>query len=251
MNGIAWGSIYIWEIFMIIFIVIIVLLIIIFSVSTNQYESQILKMKSEPHTMRNMFEELRIKIKRLNKKAKSMKSSPELVEEVANQVDKLYEQINRDSDFLAFVAETDELKQEVAPMSIEFEFVNKLIERYGIDDSYYKIENKLGDDKIKIPCMITQSMVENAFKYGDKTSPDFLTVTFEGPDNDKKYTIQVKNKVTDSFDSEVYSTKQGIKNIVERIANYNKMNEDDYTATPKKAFKNGYYIFKIEFTRNH
>lgn len=130
MNGIAWGSIYIWEIFMIIFIVIIVLLIIIFSVSTNQYESQILKMKSEPHTMRNMFEELRIKIKRLNKKAKSMKSSPELVEEVANQVDKLYEQINRDSDFLAFVAETDELKQEVAPMSIEFEFVNKLIERY-------------------------------------------------------------------------------------------------------------------------
>ena len=233
---------------MIILIAIIVLLIFIFYFSINQYESRILRMKSEPHTMRNMFEELRVKIKRLNKKAEKMRQDPSLVDEVIGQVDKLYGQINRDSDFLAYVAETDEFRQEVVPMSIELEFVNKLIERYGIDNAHYKIENKLNDDKIGIPSMITQSMIENAFKYGDTTSSDFLTVTFEGPDNDSKYTIQVKNKVIDSFDSEVYSTKQGIKNLVERIAYYNDTNEYNYTATPKKAFKNGYYIFRIEFT---
>ena len=246
MEGTAWGSTNRWEIVLIILLVIVVLLVIIFSYLISDYESKLLKMKAEPHTMRNMFEELRVKIKKLNKKAKEMKSDDSLVDEVVNQINQLYEQINRDSDFLSYIAETNESEQNLAPISKELEFAGRLIERFGMDESLFNIENRLEGD-IKIPSMITQSMIENAFKYGDKTMPGFLSVSFAGPDNNKKYVIQVKNKVNDTFDSEVYSTKQGIKNLVERIDNYNSLNDDNYSATPKRALKNGYYIFKIEF----
>ena len=247
LSGIAWGTTNRWEIALIVLAVIVVLLVLLLYVSVNNYEGVILKMKSEPHTMRNMYEDLRIKIKRLNRKAKRMKSDASLIDEVTNEVNQLYEQVNRDSDFLAYIAENNELEQDLVPIAKELEFAEKLVERYGKVGSHCKIENGLNGN-IMVPSMITQSMIENAFKYGDKTTPDFMNVTFHGPDSNKKYTIQVKNKVNDTFDEEVYSTKQGVKNLVERIDNYNSTNEENYSAAPKRACKNGYYFFKIDFT---
>ena len=52
-----------WEVFLIVFTVIILVLLLLLYLADKYYEGNALIMKSEPHTMRNMFEELRIKTK--------------------------------------------------------------------------------------------------------------------------------------------------------------------------------------------
>ena len=236
-----------------VFILALIIAVIVLSLKLNSLRKSFnalkginLRMKIEPHTIRNIFEDVRIKTKKLNKTSEEISEIVERISKVQNQVNDLYKEINNTSDFLSFLADDNEMGHDVVPISKEVEFAEKVISRYIIDPTHYKIVNNLNDN-IPIPSMITQSMIENAFKYGDKEDEDFLQIVFSGPDNNGNYGILAKNKIAEKYDDEVYSSGQGIKNLIERLDNYNKTTQGNYKAKAEKTEKNGFFIFRITF----
>lgn len=80
----------------------------------------------------------------------------------------------------------------------------------------YKIRADAGVLDVKIPCLITQPLIENSIKYGLFSNPSGIKLNVSFLKGDKKLIIEVSNSGT-LFPN--WSKGIGLKNLIERLDN--------------------------------
>lgn len=196
----------------------------------------LLKFQSYPHTVRN-------KIDDLSERANSLKG----------KVDALYVEINSVSDYLGEIAYGDNGSQEAVliPISEEIDMMRNYVKtscEQNYDNIIINVDDKIGKSDFKLPDYITVSMIENAFKHGDTSAPDFMKIDITKKKNGG-YEILVRNKIkADGIVKKGELSGLGIRNMKERIVNYNEYNYE-YKGSLHTASKNGYFYFKLLFEK--
>ena len=196
----------------------------------------LLKFQSYPHTARN-------KIDDLSERANNLKG----------KVDALYEEINSVSDYLGEIAYGDNGSQEAVliPISEEIDMMRNYVKtscEQNYDNIIINVDDKIGKSDFKLPGQITVSMIENAFKHGDTSAPDFMKIDITEKKNGS-YEILVRNKIkADGIVKKGELSGLGIRNMKERIVNYNEYNYE-YKGSLHTASKNGYFYFKLLFEK--
>ena len=191
----------------------------------------ILGFQSYPHIVRN-------KIDDLSERTNSLKG----------KVDALYEEINSVSDYLGEMAYGDVGSQEetLIPISEEIAMMRNYVKtscEQSYDNIVINVDDKITDSDFKLPDQITVSMIENAFKHGDTFAPDFMKIDITEKKNGS-YEIIVRNKIkADGITKKRELSGLGIKNMKERIANYNEYNYE-YKGSLHTTNKRGYFYFK-------
>ena len=193
-----------------------------------------LKNQIFPHTIRNKIEKFRIETKHLKK-----------------QTDALYEEINSVSDFLGDEAYSKSNSEErtLTPISDEIEMMKKYIQTScGGDSSNVEIRENIENYDFELPDRITVSMIENAFKHGDTSAPDFMKIDITEKENGN-YERVVRNKIKpEDVSKDGKLSGLGIQNMKDRIANYNEYNYE-YKGSIYVANKKGYFYFKLLFKK--
>lgn len=193
-----------------------------------------LKNQIFPHTIRNKIEKFRIETKHLKK-----------------QTDALYEEINSVSDFLGDEAYSKSNSEErtLTPISDEIEMMKKYIQTScGGDSSNVEIRENIENYDFELPDRITVSMIENAFKHGDTSAPDFMKIDITEKENGN-YEIVVRNKIKpEDVSKDGKLSGLGIQNMKDRIANYNEYSYE-YEGKILKTSRNGYFYFKLLFKK--
>ncbi len=196
----------------------------------------ILGFQSYPHIVRN-------KIDDLSERTNSLKG----------KVDALYEEINSVSDYLGEMAYGDVGSQEetLIPISEEIAMMRNYVKtscEQSYDNIVINVDDKITDSDFKLPDQITVSMIENAFKHGDTFAPDFMKIDITEKKNGS-YEIIVRNKIkADGITKKRELSGLGIKNMKERIANYNEYNYE-YKGSLHTTNKRGYFYFKLLFEK--
>lgn len=195
-----------------------------------------LKNQIFPHTVRN-------KIDDLSERTNSLK----------DKVNALYEEINSVSDYLGEMAYGDVGSQEetLIPISEEIAMMRNYVKtscEQSYDNIVINVDDKIKDSDFKLPDQITVSMIENAFKHGDTFAPDFMKIDITEKKNGS-YEIIVRNKIkADGITKKRELSGLGIKNMKERIANYNEYNYE-YKGSLHTTNKRGYFYFKLLFEK--
>lgn len=207
----------------------------------HEKNDQLLKNRIFPHTIRNKIETFRIKTKHLKKK------SDELLE-LKKMADDLYEEINNVSDFLGNEANNFD-DRVLVPISDEIEMMRNYIKTsHGHNANNVVIRVNIINYDFSLPDKITVSMIENAFKHGDVSAPDFMRIeiTEKGKGD---YEILVKNKIrVDDYSGDRKLSGLGVQNMKDRISNYNEYNYE-YKGSMYVANKNGFFYFKLLFKK--
>ncbi|MBO7571291.1 MAG: hypothetical protein J6T48_03965 [Bacteroidales bacterium] len=196
----------------------------------------ILGFQSYPHIVRN-------KIDDLSERTNSLK----------DKVNALYEEINSVSDYLGEMAYGDVGSQEetLIPISEEIAMMRNYVKtscEQSYDNIVINVDDKITDSDFKLPDQITVSMIENAFKHGDTFAPDFMKIDITEKKNGS-YEIIVRNKIkADGITKKRELSGLGIKNMKERIANYNEYNYE-YKGSLHTTNKRGYFYFKLLFEK--
>lgn len=168
-----------------------------------------------------------------------------------SKVDALYMEINSISDYLSEKAygDDDSLERILTPISEEIAMIKDYVKTscdQNIDN--VKINVNIKHDDFELPDKITVSMIENAFKHGDRSAPDFMKIDI----TEKKkgnYEILVTNKIKlDAVSRKGELGGLGIENMKDRISNYNEYNYE-YKCSMYTASKDGYFYFKLLFEK--
>ncbi|MBO4875996.1 MAG: hypothetical protein J5542_11890 [Bacteroidales bacterium] len=206
----------------------------------HEKNDQLLKSRIFPHTIRNKIEMFRIKTKHLKKK------SDELLE-LKKMADDLYDEINNVSDFLGDEAYNSD-DRVLVPISDEIEMMKKYIQTScGGDASNVTINENIENYDFSLPDRITVSMIENAFKHGDTSAPDFMRIYITEKDGDYEFVVKNKMRVED-YSGDRKLSGLGVQNMKDRIANYNEYNYE-YKGSIYVANKKGYFYFKLLFKK--
>jgi len=162
----------------------------------NILEAIKLKYQLQPHTVNNFFAQMRSFASRLHKGMESLSTTLEYV-------------FYKGSDnFVSIEDELDFIKQYI-------ELNKSFLPEY----SSVKIYSSLGEENVhpankRIPHLITAYFLENAFKHGDKTHPEFLRVFVKA--NDTFFEIKVVNKLRPNV-SIVQKKGIGLENMKKRL----------------------------------
>ena len=193
-----------------------------------------LKNQIFPHTVRNKIEKFRIETKHLKK-----------------MTDGLYQEVNNLSDYLGQEAYSNNSSNESAlvPISDEIEMLRNYIQTScGGDADNIVINENIENYDFELPDRITVSMIENAFKHGDTSAPDFMKIDITEKENGN-YEIVVKNKIKpEDVSKDRKLSGLGVQNMKDRIANYNEYSYD-YEGKILKTSRNGYFYFKLLFKK--
>ena len=209
----------------------------------HEKNDQLLKSRIFPHTIRNKIEMFRIKTKHLKKK------SDELLE-LKKMADDLYEEINNVSDFLGNEANNFD-DRVLVPISDEIEMMRNYIKTsHGHNANNVVIRVNIINYDFSLPDKITVSMIENAFKHGDVSAPDFMRIEITEKEKGD-YEILVKNKIrVDDYSGDRKLSGLGVQNMKDRIANYNEYNYE-YEGKLLSVARNGYFYFKLLFVKKY
>ena len=207
----------------------------------HEKNDQLLKSRIFPHTIRNKIEMFRIKTKHLKKK------SDDLLE-LKRMADDLYDEINNVSDFLGDEAYNSD-DRVLVPISDEIDMIRNYIKTsHGQNTNNILLNVKFINYDFSLPDRITVSMIENAFKHGDTSAPDFMRIDItEKEKGDYEFVVKNKMRVEDVSKDRKLSGL-GVQNMKDRIANYNEYNYE-YKGSLYAANKNGYFYFKLLFKK--
>ncbi|MBR3799554.1 MAG: hypothetical protein IKK36_11670 [Bacteroidales bacterium] len=207
----------------------------------HEKNDQLLKNRIFPHTIRNKIETFRIKTKHLKKK------SDELLE-LKKMADDLYDEINNVSDFLGDEAYNSD-DRVLVPISDEIDMIRNYIKTScGQNASNIVLHVNVINYDFSLPDRITVSMIENAFKHGDTSAPDFMRIDItEKEKGDYEFVVKNKMRVED-YSGDRKLSGLGVQNMKDRIANYNEYN-DEYKGSIYVANKKGYFYFKLLFKK--
>ena len=168
-----------------------------------------------------------------------------------SKVDALYMEINSISDYLGEKAhgDDDSLERILTPISEEIAMIKNYVNTscdQNIDN--VKINVNIKHDDFELPDKITVSMIENAFKHGDRSAPDFMKIDIIEKEKGN-YEILVRNKIKFDAVSRIGDLGGlGIENMKDRISNYNEYNYE-YKCSMYTASKDGYFYFKLLFEK--
>ena len=207
----------------------------------HEKNDQLLKNRIFPHTIRNKIEMFRIKTKHLKKK------SDELLE-LKRMADDLYDEINNVSDFLGDEAYNSD-DRVLVPISDEIDMIRNYIKTScGQNASNIVLHVNVINYDFSLPDRITVSMIENAFKHGDTSAPDFMRIDItEKEKGDYEFVVKNKMRVED-YSGDRKLSGLGVQNMKDRIANYNEYNYE-YKGSIYVANKKGYFYFKLLFKK--
>ena len=206
----------------------------------HEKNDQLLKNRIFPHTIRNKIEMFRIKTKHLKKK------SDELLE-LKRMADDLYDEINNVSDFLGDEAYNSD-DRVLVPISDEIDMIRNYIKTScGQNASNIVLHVNVINYDFSLPDRITVSMIENAFKHGDTSAPDFMRIYITEKDGDYEFVVKNKMRVED-YSGDRKLSGLGVQNMKDRIANYNEYNYE-YKGSIYVANKKGYFYFKLLFKK--
>ncbi len=206
----------------------------------HEKNDQLLKNRIFPHTIRNKIETFRIKTKHLKKK------SDELLE-LKKMADDLYDEINNVSDFLGDEAYNSD-DRVLVPISDEIDMIRNYIKTScGQNASNIVLHVNVINYDFSLPDRITVSMIENAFKHGDTSAPDFMRIYITEKDGDYEFVVKNKMRVED-YSGDRKLSGLGVQNMKDRIANYNEYNYE-YKGSIYVANKKGYFYFKLLFKK--
>jgi LytS/YehU family sensor histidine kinase len=155
-----------------------------------------LKYQLQPHTVNNFFAQMRSFASRLHKGMESLSTTLEYV-------------FYKGSDNFVSIEE-------------ELEFIKNYVElnkSFLPEYSSVKIDSSLIDENLnpenkRIPHLITAYFLENAFKHGDKTHPEFLRIFVKA--NNTFFEIKVVNKLRLNV-SKVLKKGIGLENMKRRL----------------------------------
>jgi LytS/YehU family sensor histidine kinase len=160
-------------------------------------EFEHLKFQLEPHTLGNVVSTLTAVAKNLHKGTESLGSSLNYILYKGNKI---------------LVSVEDEINFTKKYIQLH-DFLSSDILSVDIDDS--QVDSNLKHYSTpSIPHLITAYLIENAYKHGDKSHPDFLKIKFKL--TDKEFEMSVINRVP----KEVKSHKDGgvgLKNMEKRL----------------------------------
>ena len=206
----------------------------------HEKNDQLLKSRIFPHTIRNKIEMFRIKTKHLKKK------SDELLE-LKRMADDLYDEINNVSDFLGDEAYNSD-DRVLVPISDEIDMIRNYIKTScGQNASNIVLHVNVINYDFSLPDRITVSMIENAFKHGDTSAPDFMRIYITEKDGDYEFVVKNKMRVED-YSGDRKLSGLGVQNMKDRIANYNEYSYE-YEGKILKTSRNGYFYFKLLFKK--
>lgn len=171
-------------------------------------EAEKLKFQLQPHTLNNLFAQMKSFANRLNKGMESLSLTLEYVfYKGGNHFVTVEDEIHFIKKYLElndlFLTEVDAVKFEVGIIPNEV----------------------LNSDKKQIPHLITAYFLENAFKHGDKTHPEFLKVKVNA--DERMFQLNVVNKIKPS--AHIKTNKGiGLENMKKRL---NIFSPNRYTIT--------------------
>lgn len=159
-------------------------------------EAETLKYQLQPHTLLNLFAHMQALSKKISKGWDSLSNSLEYI---------FYNGENH------FVTIKEELHFVENYLTLNKVFLQHIDAVEFIDNSTEEARNS--ESKV-IPHLITAYLLENAFKHGDKTAPEFLMVKVIA--NEEVFEIIVENKFRHS---RIKKTREGIgiKNMRKRL----------------------------------
>ena len=212
-----------------------------------KFKDDNLKLQIEPHTIRNIIEDIRLKTKRIAKDVNNRVYVENEDNAIKSKINSLHYEMESTCDFLSEIAEDNSRGKNMNSIAEEFENVNRYLGfRTNNDLSNITIENHITKPKFEVPSRITTPIIENAFKHGDVDASDFLNVSFMQKDDN--YIIEVRNRVVKTDLSLAKTTGLGINNLKQRVKLYNET-QSSYTASLYNANKNDYYYFRIIFEK--
>lgn len=159
-------------------------------------ESEHLKFQLQPHTLRNMVATLYVASKNLYKGSEAL----------CDTVDYILYQGNKH-----LVSIHDELNFLEKYKSLQGNFVYQ-IDSIKIDKSQLNTDSKYYLTPC-IPHLITAYFVENAFKHGDKSHPDFLRISIKL--SEKTFEFNVVNKIISN--QKINKGGIGLENMRKRL----------------------------------
>ena len=206
-----------------------------------------LKLQIEPHTIRNIIEDMRLQIKSIYKEVNSRISDSQEDNAIKSKIKSLHYEMESTCDFLSEIAEDNSKGKNRNSINVELDNVNRYL-KFRTNDNLWNVsfDVRLKDNKFEVPSRITTSMIENAFKHGEVAAPDFLKVSFV-QDGDS-YMIEVKNRVLKTGESLAKTGGLGINNLKQRVSLYNE-SQPLYKASMYNANKNDFYYFRIIFEK--
>ncbi len=162
----------------------------------NILEAVKLKYQLQPHTVNNFFAQMRSFAGRLHRGMESLSTTLEYV-------------FYKGSDNFVSIEEELEFIKKYVELNKSFlpEYSSVKIDSSILDENS-KLENK------RIPHLITAYFLENAFKHGDKTHPEFLRIFVKA--NDTFFEIKVVNKLRPNV-SIVQKKGIGLENMKKRL----------------------------------
>ena len=206
----------------------------------HEKNDQLLKSRIFPHTIRNKIETFRIKTKHLKKK------TDELLE-LKKMADDLYDEINNVSDFLGDEAYNSD-DRVLVPISDEIDMIRNYIRTsHGHKANNIVMNVSVINYDFSLPDRITVSMIENAFKHGDVSAPDFMRIDITEKNGNYEFVVKNKMRVED-VSKDWNLSGLGVQNMKDRISNYNEYNYE-YKGSLHVASKNGYFYFKLLFKK--
>lgn len=179
-------------------------------------EAERYKFQLQPHTLKNLFDQMNTFANKLNKGMESLSST---LEYIFYKGADHYVTVEDELEFIQKYLKLNDLFIS-EPFAIKWDFSE-------VDENIKKSKNK------RIPHLITAYFLENAFKHGDKTHPEFLRVkVFTTKD---AFEIHVINKLRPNSIIRS-STGTGLVNMKKRLDifatnNYeifNSCNEGEY-----------------------
>lgn len=182
-------------------------------------EAEKLKFQLQPHTVNNLFAQMRVFTNRLNDGMNSLSNTLEYV---------FYK--GRDN----YVTIEDELNFIEQYLGLNELFLNEL---FSIQTDFKGVKmNIRASENHKIPHLITAYFLENAFKHGDKNHPEFLKVIVLA--TEEKFELNVINKLKPN-QSTRKSHGIGLENMKRRLDLFankrykitNSCTEHDYHST--------------------
>ena len=230
-------------------LVLFIILTIVYYTKYIKIKDDNLKLQIEPHTIRNIIEDMRLKLKRIASDMNNQVSCTQEENAVKSKINSLHYEMESTCDFLSEIAEDNAQGKNMIKLSDEYENVKRYLSfRTNNDLSNISLDKNYNDKDIDVPARITTPIIENAFKHGEVGAPDFLKVSFLK--YGEVYAIEVRNRVLKSGMSLEKRGGLGISNLKQRVKLYNE-SYASYTATMQKAENDKYYYFKIVFEKRN
>jgi len=175
------------------------------------------KFELKPHTLKNILANIK---EMSNQISRSMDSLSFLLEYIFENSEEHYTSIQNEVDFISgYITLQD---------NFTIGIKNATLDKSLLDDQNPYYQKKL------IPHLVSAYLIENAFKHGDSSHPNFLNIQVKLQDN--IFEIEVRNKIRKNYKPE--KTGIGLSNMKSRLRHLNDgkytyvhtQTDDEYTA---------------------